>query len=144
MRLAGRTRFLAMAAIAFIEHVGKRVLLLDFAGVRDAQLALQLIAQARAMVAAEPQRKELLTVTDVKGMVYNDEINKAFVALAKHNSPWVRASATCNTSTIGKLITRANNVATGRSFATFDSRAEALDWVVAQAGAVTTTAKKTA
>ena len=132
-----------MAAIQFIEHLGKRVLLLDFAGVRDAQLALQLIAQARAMVAAEPQRKDLLTVTDVKGMIYNDEINKAFIALSKHNAPWVRAGAICNTSTIGKLITRANNMTTGRTFGSFDSRAEALDWVVAQVGAVPPAAKKT-
>ncbi len=144
MRLAGGARFLVMAAIEFIEHLGKRVLLLDFSGVRDAQLALQLIAHARAMVAAEPQRKELLTVTDVKAMVYNDEINKAFIGLGKHNAPWVRASAVCNSSTIGKLITRANNMATGRTFASFDSRAEALDWVVAQAGAVPPAAKKTA
>lgn len=124
-----------MAAIGFIEHDGKRVLLLDFTGIRDTQLALQLIAQARAMVAAEPQRKELLTVTDVKGMIYNDEINQAFVALGKNNAPWVRKSAVCNTSTIGRVITRANNVATGRSFALFDSRAEALDWVVTDAAA---------
>ncbi|HZR08413.1 MAG TPA: hypothetical protein VFA79_07515 [Myxococcales bacterium] len=125
-----------MAAIGFIEHKGKRVLLLDFTAIRDTQLALQLIAQARATVAAEPQRKELLTVTDVKGMIYNDEINQAFVALGKNNAPWVRKSAVCNTSTIGRVITRANNVATGRSFALFDSRAEALDWVVTDAAAV--------
>lgn len=125
-----------MAAIGFIEHKGRRVLLLDFTAIRDTQLALQLIAQARATVAAEPQRKELLTVTDVKGMIYNDEINRAFVALGKNNAPWVRKSAVCNTSTIGRVITRANNVATGRSFALFDSRAEALDWVVTDAAAV--------
>ena len=113
-----------MAGIAFIEHKGKRVLLLDFTSVRDTQLALQLIAQARATVASQPQRKELLTVTDVKGMTYDEEINKAFVELGKSNAPWVRASAVCNTSTIGRVITRANNVATGRTFALFDSRDE--------------------
>jgi hypothetical protein len=122
-----------MAGIEFIEHLGKRLLLLDFTAVKDTQVALRLIEQARALVAAQPQRKDLLTVTDVKGMTYNEEINKALVALGKHNAPWVRASAICNPSTLGKVITRANNLATGRSFKIFDSRAEALDWVVAQA-----------
>ena len=75
-----------MAGIGFIEHKGKRVLLLDFTGIRDTQVALQLIAQARATIAAEPPRKQLLTVTDVKGMIYNDEINQAFVTLGKSNA----------------------------------------------------------
>src|SRR3954466_2579229 len=122
-----------MAGIEFIEHQGKRVLLLDFTAVKDTQVALRLIEQARALVAAQPQRKDLLTVTDVKGMIYNDEINQALLVLGKHNTPWVRASAICNPSTLGKVITRANNLSTGRSFRVFDSRAEALDWVVAQA-----------
>ena len=126
-----------MAGIQFIEHRGKRILLLDFSGVRDTQLALQLIEQARALVAAQPQRKDLLTVTDVKGMVYNDEINKAFLGLGKDNAPWVRASAICNTSDIGRLITRANNITTGRSFRLFDSRAAALDWVAGVAEGAT-------
>ncbi len=122
-----------MASVEFVEHQGKRVLLLDFSGVQDAHLVVQLIEQARALVAQLPQRKDLLTVTDVKGMVYNDQLNKAFLALGKHNAPWVRASAICNSSSIGRLITRANNMVMGRSFATFGSRAEALDWVVTQA-----------
>jgi hypothetical protein len=44
----------------------------------------------------------------------------------------VRASAICNASKIGRLITRANNLVMSRSFALFDSRDEALDSVVAQ------------
>jgi hypothetical protein len=122
-----------MPGIEFIQHQGKRILLLDFSGLRDTQVVLQLIEQARALVAAEPQRKELLTVTDVKGMIYNDEINKALSALGKHNAPWVRAGAVCNPSTLGKVITRANNMATGRTFRIFDSRSEALDWAATQA-----------
>jgi hypothetical protein len=122
-----------MAGIEFIQHQGKRILLLDFSGLRDTQVVLQLIEQARALVAAQPQRKELLTVTDVKGMIYNDEINKALSALGKHNAPWVRAGAVCNPSTLGKVITRANNMTTGRTFRIFDSRSEALDWAATQA-----------
>jgi hypothetical protein len=121
-----------MAAVEFIQHQGQRILLLDFSGVRDTQLVLQLIEQARALVASQPQRKDLLTVTDVKGMIYNDEINKALSALGKHNAPWVRAGAICNPSSLGKVIARANNMATGRTFRIFDSRDEALDWVATQ------------
>lgn len=122
-----------MPGIEFIQHQGKRILLLDFSGLRDTQVVLQLIEQARALVAAQPQRKELLTVTDVKGMIYNEEINKALSALGKHNAPWVRAGAVCNPSTLGKVITRANNMSTGRTFRIFDSRSEALDWAATQA-----------
>jgi hypothetical protein len=122
-----------MPGIEFIQHQGKRILVLDFSGLRDTQVVLQLIEQARALVAAQPQRKELLTVTDVKGMIYNEEINKALSALGKHNAPWVRAGAVCNPSTLGKVITRANNMSTGRTFRIFDSRSEALDWAATQA-----------
>ena len=95
-----------MAGIQFIELQGRRVLLLDFTATEPAE-ALQLIAQSRALVAAQPRRKELLVAVDVKRMTTNDEVLESFQELARHNAPWVLASAICNPSRLGKVITRA-------------------------------------
>jgi len=121
-----------MAGIQFIEHEGRRVLLLDFTEVSDTAESLRLIARARALVAAQPRRKELLVALDVKRMTTNDEVLHAFRELAAHNAPWVLASAICNPSRLGKVITRAHGVMTGRTFMIFDDRVKALDWLVAQ------------
>lgn len=118
-----------MAGIQFIELQGRRVLLLDFTATEPAE-ALQLIAQSRALVAAQPRRKELLVAVDVKRMTTNDEVLESFQELARHNAPWVLASAICNPSRLGKVITRAHGVITGRSFEIFDDRQKALDWLV--------------
>src|SRR4051812_50226578 len=101
-----------MAGIEFIQHQGRRVLLLDFCGVADPSRAMQLIAESRAMVAAQPPGKHLLTVLDVERMTVNNEVMQGFRDLASHNAPWVLASAVCNASQLGRLMTRANGVIT--------------------------------
>jgi hypothetical protein len=122
-----------MAGIAFIEHKGRRVLMLDFARVREPAELLRLIAEAKAMVAAQPKRKELLTVVDVEGIRINEEILRAFVGLAAHNTPWVLASAVAIPNQLGQVITRAQGVMANRTLKMFDTRSQALDWVVAEA-----------
>jgi hypothetical protein len=126
-----------MAGITFIEHKGRRVLMLDFSRVHETAEALGLMAQAKAMVSAQPKRKELLTVVDVQGMRVNEEILKAFVALATHNAPWVLASAVAIPNQLGQVITRAQGVMANRTLKMFDTRTEALDWVVAEAAKAT-------
>ena len=121
-----------MPGIQFIQHQGRRVLLFDFTGVAETEEALRLMAQARAVVAAQPRRKELLIAVDVKGMTTNDTMLEAFRNLARHNAPWVLASAICSPSRLGRVITRANGVITGRTFEMFDDRQKGLDWLVTQ------------
>ncbi len=124
-----------MAGVQFIEHQGRRVLLLDFTEVDDPGESLRLMAEARSVVAAQPRRKELLVIVDVKRMTVNEGVLAAFRELAAHNAPWVLASAVCHADRLGRVMTRANGVMTGRTFTMFDDRQKALDWIVTQGAA---------
>jgi hypothetical protein len=130
-----------MAGIDFIHHRGRRVLLLDFCGVGDAARALKLMAEARALVTAQPRDRTLLTVVDVQGMTVDNQVLKGFGDLAAHNAPWVLASAVCNATQLGRVMARANGVMTRRTFALCDSRAAALDYVVEEAAKASAAAK---
>lgn len=119
----------------FIEYQGHRILLLDFARITDPPLLLREIDEARRFVAAQPRRKELLTLVDLKGLRFNEEVLKAFRELSQHDEPYERAAAVCGFSSIGRVAFRAHNLITGGRLAPFDSREECLAWLVRQAPA---------
>ena len=67
-------------------------------------------------------------------MSVNDEVLQDFRELAQHNAPWVLASAVCNATQLGRVMTRAQAVMTGRTLVMFDDRQQGLDWLVTQSG----------
>ena len=79
--------------VSFIEHQGQRILLLDFARIRDPQIVLREIEEARKFIAQQPRRKELLTLADVSKLRFNDDVLKAFRELTKHDEPYEKAAA---------------------------------------------------
>jgi hypothetical protein len=118
---------------SFIQHDGCRILLLDFARIQDTTVLLQEIEKARLFVAAQPKRKELFTLVDLKGLRFNDDVLRAFRELTKHDEPWEKAVAVSGLSTLGKVAFRAVNLLTGGRLTPFYKREEALAWLVKQA-----------
>lgn len=116
----------------FIEHQGQRILLMNFSRIRDPVLLLREIELARGVVASQPRRKELLTVVDLKGLQFNDQILKAFRELDVQDEPYERAAAVCGLSAIGRIAFRAHKLLTGGRMVAFESREAALDWLVQQ------------
>lgn len=117
----------------FIDHLGQRVLLLDFSRIKDPQILVREVEAARLFVAAQPRRKELLTLVDLKGLRFNDEVLKAFRELTHHNEPYDRAAAVCGLAGLGRIAFRAHNLIAGGRLSAFDGRDEALAWLVSQA-----------
>ncbi|HEY6908546.1 MAG TPA: STAS/SEC14 domain-containing protein [Myxococcales bacterium] len=120
-------------SVGFIEAAGCRILLLDFSGIDDKATALARIAEARAFVARQPKRKEILTLVDVSRMRFDNDVLAAFRDLTVHDEPWERAVAVCGVKGVGKIAFRANNLMTGSRLRAFDSREEALAWLAAEA-----------
>ena len=119
----------------FIQHQGVRILFLDFSRIQDPTTLLREIEEARQFVAQQPKRKELLTLVDLHGLHFTQEVLKAFRALTLHDEPWEKAVAVCGFSKIGKIAFRANNLVTGQRLVPFDNKDEALSWLVKQAPA---------
>jgi hypothetical protein len=123
-----------MERTRFIEHQGKRILLLDYTDLGDDGNELRAhIARSKEIIAAEPPGS-VLTLTDVRSSRITPANVKAMQDLVKHNAEYVKWSAVVVGLTGVYLtgfraiqaLTRRKNL---RSFGGLD---EAKDWLVAQ------------
>jgi hypothetical protein len=128
---------LSGVAVSFIEHDGRKILAMDFSRIKDPALVLRAIEEAKNFVARQPKRKELLTLVDVYGLRFNDEVLKAFRDLTKHDEPWEKAVAVSGLTHLGAVAFRANNLMTGGRLKGFEKKDEALKWLLEQDAATT-------
>jgi hypothetical protein len=119
--------------IRFIEEQGVRLLLLDFSRMTDNAATLALIEEAKKFFLAQPKRKEILTLTDVSKMRFDNAVLSAFEDLIRHDEPWEKAVAVCGLVGIGLVTFRAQNLVTGGRMNGFTKRDEAVAWLVKQA-----------
>ncbi|HYJ78097.1 MAG TPA: hypothetical protein VEW03_00645 [Longimicrobiaceae bacterium] len=118
----------------FIEHRGRRILFIDFSEMNDPGEALAEIAKVRRVVAEQPP-ESLLTLTDVTGTRYDDDIIQALKELAAHNRPYVRAAASVTRTPLQLVALRASAIATRRRLEAFGDLEEAKNWLVQQGAA---------
>jgi hypothetical protein len=121
-----------MERTRFIEHQGTRILLLDFAGIRDPDEALRGIAHSKAVVASQPVAS-LLVMTLVRDARYNAAVLQGMKDLAAHNAPYVKASAVVGMSGLHRIAYQAVILFSKRNIKVFDQESDALDWLVTQA-----------
>src|SRR5258705_8911678 len=99
--------------IRFIEEQGVRLLLLDFSRMTESAATLALIAEAKTFFLTQPKRKEILTLTDVSKMRFDNAVLNAFLDLIRHDEPWEKAVAVCGLEGIGLITFRAQNLVAG-------------------------------
>lgn len=123
-----------MQRTRFIEHAGQRLILLDFSQITDPVQSQREIAIAKEFFAALPREKTQRTLTDVTGSRYNADVVAALKDLAAHNEPYVAAAAVVTTSGLHRVAIMAVSTFSRRTLQAFESRAQALDWLVGQRG----------
>jgi hypothetical protein len=116
----------------FVRHHGRPIVLMDFSRVQDEREALQIIAEARRFVAAQPRMRTLLTLVDVSASTYTPAILEALQNLAKHDEPWVLAGAVVGLNAFRRIALRMITMFSGRQLAVLRSREDAMDWLVQQ------------
>lgn len=120
-----------MERIRFIEHQGRRVVLLDFTGIAaDPASALPLVDQAKQFVARLPPDGSALILTDVRGSRYNAEVLQGLKSLAAHNKPYAARGAVVTDSGLHRVAIMAVAAFSGRDLRGFPMREAALDWLV--------------
>jgi hypothetical protein len=126
LRTTNRTRF--------IEHRGKRVLLLDYTGLGDDPAELQAeIERTKAVISAEPPGT-VLTLTDVRGARITPANVRAMKELVQHNVPYVRWSAVV-VGLSGVYLTAFRAIqalSRRRNLRSFGDPDEAKEWLVTQ------------
>ena len=118
-----------MERTRFIEHRGRRILLLDYVGIYDPQEALAAVRHSMEVVAAEPP-KSLVILTDVTSSRYNAEVLQAMKEMAARNEPHVKVSAVVGVTGLLRIAYQAVMLFSKRNIRMFPSRPEALDWLV--------------
>jgi hypothetical protein len=121
-----------MNRVRFIEHEGRRIVLLDFSGMKDVPEGLDAIATARTFIQALPADGSALTLTDVTDTTYDRRIIEAMKEMTKANRPIVKAAAVVNTSAIHRAAISMVALVSRRKIEVFPTRAPALAWLVAQ------------
>jgi hypothetical protein len=115
----------------FIAHRGMEILLYDFAGLDDVEEGLRVVQAARPRILGRPP-VSVRTLVNVKDARFDTRIARALQDLARHNKPFVLASAVVGLSGLQRVILQAVMRATRRTFATFDDVEQAKDWLAAQ------------
>lgn len=125
-----------MQSSRFIEHDGKQILLQDFSHVLEMESALAAVAEARRFVqelsAASGSKLELLILTDVEGSNFDSHVIDAIKELAVHHRPHARASAVIGLTPLKRVVLRLIVIFSQRKVAPFETREQALGWLVAQ------------
>ncbi len=119
----------ATRRVRFIMHRGKRVLAIDYSHC-DVAL-LKTVAEEMARVIAREPLDSVLTLTDVSGTGFDHESVESLKSKVAANAPFVRRAAIIGISGLQRLIYDAVKLFTKRSIPHFSSRAEALDYLVA-------------
>jgi hypothetical protein len=117
--------------VRFIEHRGKRMLLLDFAGAVDTTDSLGHIAAAKAFVATHDPHS-LLVVTDITGSHFNREIVDAMVDLVRSNTRYVKAGAVVGLTGLTRLFYVTVSMVSGRKVPAFSTLDAAKDYLAGQ------------
>ncbi|HEX8692245.1 MAG TPA: hypothetical protein VF746_07495 [Longimicrobium sp.] len=118
----------------FIPHRGKRVLLLDYAGLGTSLEELeQEIAKTKQVIAREAPGS-LLVLTDIRGCRITPGAVRAVQDLVSHNTPYVKWGAVV-VGLKGIYLTAFRAIQTlsrRRNLRSFNDLDEAKDWLVSQ------------
>ncbi|MBV9110840.1 MAG: hypothetical protein JO306_15625 [Gemmatimonadetes bacterium] len=120
-----------MERTRFLDHRGKRILLLDYSAMRDPDEAVREIRHSMDVVATQPAGS-LLVLTNVQDARYNTAVLQALKELAAHNAPYVRHSAIIGMNGLHRIAYTAVQMFSRRKIHVADGQEQALDWLVQQ------------
>jgi hypothetical protein len=114
--------------IRFIEHQGKRILLLDFshANAHDMQLLLE---YARALIAQQPH-ESLVTLGDYTGATVDHAVATKIKEVLTLDRPFVKKTAWVGAESVPHAFMENFQSFSQRAIMTFKTREEAMDWLV--------------
>lgn len=114
---------------------GRRIVLLDFTDLVDAEAGLAAIAAAKRFFSRLEPDGSALTLTDARGARYNAEVLAALKELTAHNKPYVRAAAVVATTATHRLAVNTLALFARRTLRAFADPEEAMSWLVEHADA---------
>jgi hypothetical protein len=125
---SGTIDAIAPGRVRFIEHQGQRVLFINYSHCDVAML--KAVAEEGHRVIAREQPNSVLTLNDVTGTTFDKESVAVLQAKVVGNAPYVRRAAVIGISGLQRLIYEGVQAFSRRRIPLFESRQEALRWLV--------------
>jgi hypothetical protein len=119
---------IAPGRVRFIEHAGKRVLFINYSHCDVAML--KAVAEEGHRVIAREAPNSVLTLNDVTGTTFDKESVAVLQAKVAANAPHVRRAAVIGIHGLQRLIYEGVQAFSRRRIPLFESRQEALRWLV--------------
>jgi hypothetical protein len=119
-----------MGKVQFIEHKGKKILHLDFSGCKSVELEA-IVQEAKRVIGTQPHGS-VRTLTDVTDTEMSKDTSTIVKDLTTFNKPYVVAAAVVGVTGLKKVIYNAIVALSGRNMSTFNTIAEAKDWLATQ------------
>ena len=122
-----------MKEISTVTYNGKEIFLMDVSHFRlPERVAFKRhVDHAKKVIQGQPL-KSVLIITDITDTNFDTDIVKTFKEYAKHNNPYIKASALVGLSGMQKVIFYAVKTFTGRDFYIAKNFADAQEWLVRQ------------
>jgi hypothetical protein len=118
----------AAGRVRFIEHAGRRVLFINYSHCDVAMLKAVAEEGHRAIAQEEPD--SVLTLNDVTGTTFDKESVAVLQEKVAANARYVRRAAVVGISGLQRLIYEGVQAFSRRRIPNFESRQEALSWLV--------------
>ena len=122
-----------MAGFYELNHKNKKIFCLDITDLqmKDAQEIQKHVEQAKQKIRRQPP-KSVLHITNVTHTGFNTDVTNIIKEYAKHNTPYIKASAIVGMTGLQKIIYTAIKAFTGRDFYLANTMEEAKEWLVKQ------------
>jgi len=118
----------AVGRVRFIEHAGQRVLFINYSHCNVAML--KAVAEEGHRVIAQQAPNSVLTLNDVTGTTFDKESVAVLQSKVAANAPYVRRAAVIGISGLQRLIYEGVQAFTKRRIPHFDTRQDALGWLI--------------
>jgi hypothetical protein len=119
---------IAPGRVRFIEHQGKPVLFINYSHCDVAML--KAVAEEGHRVIAQQPPDSVLTLNDVTGTTFDKESVAVLQARVAANAPHVRRAAVIGIHGLQRIIYEGVQIFSKRRLPLFESRSEALAWLV--------------
>ncbi|HXZ26921.1 MAG TPA: hypothetical protein VEG08_02860 [Terriglobales bacterium] len=117
-----------MERIQFVEHKGKQILVIDFTGCGPQEIMM--ISTAVKEVIARQAKGSVLALADFTGARVNKDAVTRIKEVTTFDAPYVKRAAWVGIESLPETYFKAIQTFSNREFVPFQSRTEALDWLV--------------
>ena len=103
----------------------------DFTGLKPGKEFLDLIEEAEKLIRNQP-KDSILAVFDATDSQFNNENPETVKQFTQENTPYIKAASVVGIEGLLKIVLKSVSKFSGREFHLFNTREEAMEWLIAQ------------